>query len=62
MAGEAPKAQQSAKTAKPSLGPASESGDPAVHQLLAEQDIARRNGNDKEVESIAAKLAELGYE
>lgn len=45
----------------PSKAPASESGDPAVHQLLAEQDIARRNGDEDGVKEASKKLADLGY-
>lgn len=45
----------------PVLAPASESGDPAVHQLIAEMDIARRNGDDARVESLTARLADLGF-
>jgi hypothetical protein len=44
------------------LAPASESSDPAVHQLLAEQDIARLNDNEDEVKRTQDALAELGYE
>jgi hypothetical protein len=47
--------------AAPSKSPASESGDPAVHQLLAEQDIARRNGDDEKVKEASKKLADLGF-
>ncbi len=35
--------------------------DPAVHQLLAEQDIAWQNGDAGHVCDINAKLNELGY-
>lgn len=47
--------------AAPKLSPAAESGDPAVHQLLAEQDIARRNGDEDGVKEASKKLADLGY-
>lgn len=53
-----------AKQAAPSRNrqPASESSDPAVHQLLAEQDIARQNDDEDEVKRTQDALAELGYE
>lgn len=44
------------------LAPASESGDPAVHQLLAEKQTALSNGNDDEVAAVTKRLADLGYE
>jgi hypothetical protein len=46
----------------PSLRPASESSDPAVHQLLAEQDIARQNEDEDEAKRTQDALADLGYE
>lgn len=46
----------------PALGRASESGDPAVQQLLAQIEIHRSNGDDAKVAEAAAKLAELGFE
>ena len=52
----------SGTSSKAKLGPASESGDPAVHQILAEMDIARQNGDKKAVDAATAKLSELGYE
>ena len=42
-----------------SLSPASESGDPAVHQLLAERQTAV--ANDADVTEIDQKLADLGF-
>lgn len=50
------------KVERKPLGRASESSDPAVHQLLAEMQTALANGNDAEVEATARKLAKLGYE
>ena len=44
------------------LLPASESSDPAVHQLLAEMDIARRNDDEDGVKRAQDALADLGYE
>lgn len=53
-----------AKAAAPSaapLGPASESGDPAVHKLLADLDIARRNDDADGVKAAQQALADLGF-
>jgi hypothetical protein len=47
---------------KSNRAPASESGDPAVHQLLAEMDTARRNDDEDGVKAAQDRLAELGYE
>jgi hypothetical protein len=47
---------------KPALARASESGDPAVHQLMAELQTARLNGDDTAVAELSRRLAELGYE
>jgi len=47
---------------KPRLARASESGDPAIHVLLAELQTARANGDDNEVKAVTVKLADLGYE
>jgi len=44
------------------LAPAAESSDPAVHQLLAERDIAARNGDEDAAKAATARLAELGYQ
>lgn len=49
------------KAAEPVLGSAAESGDPAVHQLLAARDIADRNGDTEAVKAADKALAELGY-
>ncbi len=53
-----------AKAAAPSpaLSPAAASSDPAVHQLLAEIQTARANGNDEEIERLTKALADLGFE
>lgn len=48
--------------AKAQLAPASESSDPAVHQLLAERQTAISNDDADAVRTINARLAELGYE
>jgi hypothetical protein len=42
-------------------GRAAESSDPAVHKLLADQDIARQNGDDETVERITKELRKLGF-
>jgi hypothetical protein len=54
--------KQAAKAAAPVLGSAAESGDPAVHQLLAQRDIADRNGDKEAAKAATAALAELGVE
>lgn len=41
---------------------ASETEDPAVHQVLAEIQTAQSNGDDKAVASLTQKLSDLGYE
>ena len=41
--------------------PASESGDPAIHYLLAEAETARLNGNQERVDALNAQLGDLGY-
>lgn len=46
---------------EPALGRASESGDPAVQQLLAEIEIHRQNGDDAKVAAAAERLAALGF-
>ena len=43
------------------LAPASESGDPVIHKILAEQDIARQNGDQDRVDECTERLANLGY-
>jgi hypothetical protein len=57
-AGRPRKAEPAAPAARPR---ASESGDPAVHQLLADAYIARQNGDDDKAEAAEAALRELGY-
>lgn len=59
------KSETKPETAAPprrSLQPASESSDPAVHQVLAQLQTARANGDDDETERLTKHLAELGYE
>ena len=46
----------------PKLARAWESGDPAVHQLLAEIATARSNGDDAALKAVTEELAALGYE
>jgi hypothetical protein len=46
----------------PTLASAAASSDPAVHQLLAEMDIARANSNDDEVQRAQGALRDLGFE
>lgn len=48
--------------AAPSLARAAESGDPAVHQVLAELGTARANGDDAAVAALTARLADLGFQ
>lgn len=45
----------------PVLARASESGDPAVHQLLAQLEVARANDDGARVAALIATLAELGF-
>jgi hypothetical protein len=49
------------KPLAPTLAPASESGDPAVHKLLADLETARSNGDADAVKAAQAALAELGF-
>ena len=46
--------------ARPALAKASESGDPAVHQLLGAIYTAEQNGDD--TSALRKQLAELGFE
>jgi hypothetical protein len=50
-----------AASSKKVLAPASESGDPAVHQALAELEIHRSNGDDAAVRGVVARLNDLGF-
>lgn len=43
------------------LARAAHSGDPAVHQLLAELQTAQLNGDDARVAELNEQLADLGY-
>ena len=47
---------------RPALARASESGDPAVHSLLADIYTAEQNGDDDLAAAGRAALAELGFE
>lgn len=47
---------------KPVLARASESGDPAVHTLLAEKQTALSNGDADAVAECDRRLNELGYQ
>ncbi len=51
-----------AKPTAPKLARASESGDPAVHQLLAERQAAQMNEDPEELKRVNKELADLGYE
>lgn len=65
MADTKPTGQRTEPTTKPSgskLAPASESSDPAVHQLLAQKQTAQMNEDTDELKRISAELADLGYE
>lgn len=46
---------------KPELAPAGSATDPAVHQLIAELQTHRVNGDTDEVQDIVDYLATLGY-
>lgn len=48
-------------SATPELTPAGESSNPAVHQLLAELESHRTNGDMDEAQDIIGYLASLGY-
>lgn len=56
-----PEARKSAEAAK-ALARASESGDPAVHKLLADIQTARMNNDADRVKALTDELAKLGYE
>ena len=43
------------------LGSAAESGDPAVHQVLAERETAISNGDEDAAAVLTRRLAELGF-
>jgi hypothetical protein len=59
---ESKKTAEPAPPPKPSLAPASTSGDPAVHQVLAELQTARSNSDDAAIKALTEKLADLGFE
>lgn len=46
---------------QPRLGRASESGDAAVQNLLAERGIHASNGDEDKVADVDRRLAELGF-
>jgi hypothetical protein len=46
---------------KPVLARAAESGDPAVHQIMAELQTAQMNGDETKVAELSKQLAALGY-
>jgi hypothetical protein len=45
----------------PKLGRAAESGDAAVHNLLAERHVHEANGDTAAVADVDSRLAEFGY-
>lgn len=45
----------------PVLAPASESGDPAVHQILAERQTAAMNSDEGAIAAADSALAKLGF-
>jgi hypothetical protein len=49
------------KAAPPELGSAAASGDPAVHQVLAERETAISNGDEDAAAALTKRLAELGF-
>jgi hypothetical protein len=51
-----------APTPAPKLARASESGDPAVHQVMAELQTARMNDDADRAAALVVQLADLGYE
>lgn len=56
-----PKKAEPAHKPAAKLARASESGDAAVHQLLAERDVAARNDDKAALKAVDEKLADLGY-
>lgn len=62
---EGKKTEATAAAAAPTSGKlarASESGDPAVHALLAQLETARSNDDDDQVKAVTKELADLGFE
>jgi hypothetical protein len=57
----APGEKRSASRPAPALAKASESGDPAVHQILAEIEVARRNEDPDALKDAEKRLADLGF-
>jgi hypothetical protein len=58
---QAASASESKAPAKATLAPAGESGDPAVHKLLADLETARSNGDGDGVADAKKHLADLGF-
>jgi hypothetical protein len=56
-----PAAEQKAAPAAKPLQSAAASGDPAVHQLLAERQTAQMNEDADAVRDFDKRLADLGY-
>jgi hypothetical protein len=56
-----PKATTTGSTGMKTLLPAGESGDPAVHKLLADLETARSNNDADGVKAARDALADLGY-
>jgi hypothetical protein len=56
------KATAQVSTAPPSeVGRASESGDPAVQQLLAQRQTAELNEDREQLDAVDKQLADLGF-
>ncbi len=53
--------RSTAKQQKPSLSPAAASGDPTVHQLLAERQTAVMNQELLTIDQIDKQLAGMGF-
>ena len=62
MADTKPAAPAAPAAPKGKLTPAAESGDPAVHKLLADIQTAQLNGDSDGEKNLRKQLAELGYE
>jgi len=56
-----PSEHVSAKPPEPVLAKASESGDGAVQQLLAQREIHLANGDNARATDVDRQLAQLGY-
>lgn len=53
--------QKAPTTSQAGLRPAGEASDPQVHQLLAEMETARINGDKDARDAAVKKLTDLGY-